>query len=117
MRISDIDKNFTVQSLNGLDVVFQAVNQPPFVLEGLPFKDTVCDGAPYCRVSDEDMAAIVPEHECPGTAKPDESLHYYLRHHLHQCRCANNDNDGNPQPRVEIETHDCYQYDGDEEYQ
>ena len=66
MRISDIDKNFTVQSLAGHDVVFQAVNQPPFVLEGLPFKDTVCDGAPYCRVSDEDMAAIVPEHECPG---------------------------------------------------
>ena len=48
MKIEEIDKNFAVQSINGIDVAFMKIPCEPFELDGLPFFKQ--NGGVFCRV-------------------------------------------------------------------
>lgn len=54
MRIEEIDGNFVSQSCQGLELVFQDADRPPFALSGLGFHH---DEGRYCRLPQASLAA------------------------------------------------------------
>jgi len=63
MKLEEIDKNFATAKIDNVDINFVDVLQPPFVLEGLPFANRPCDGAPYCRLPKATLDGIAKEQD------------------------------------------------------